>query len=141
MDLLDYYRNNLSYLRGLSDEFAAEFPKIARRLLISEYDCQDPYIERLLEGTAFLAAKVEKKLDEGYYPFMEALLNSIAPDALYPVPAGAILEVSPNPGEGGRCSKPVRFLKRLSPESIRRAGFPPPATRRSFTVPSAPRNT
>ncbi|MDR0551541.1 MAG: type VI secretion system baseplate subunit TssF, partial [Spirochaetaceae bacterium] len=99
MELLDYYRNNLSYLRGLSAEFAAEFPKIARRLLISEYDCQDPYIERLLEGTAFLAAKVEKKLDEGYYPFMESLLGSIAPDALYPVPAGAILEVFPNPGD------------------------------------------
>jgi type VI secretion system VasI/ImpG family protein len=99
MELLDYYRNNLTFFRGLSAEFAAEFPKIARRLLISEYDCQDPYIERLLEGTAFLAAKVEKKLDEGYYPFMESLLGSIAPDALYPVPAGAILEVFPNPGD------------------------------------------
>jgi type VI secretion system VasI/ImpG family protein len=96
MDLLDYYRDNLSYLRGLSAEFAAEFPKIARRLLLSEFDCQDPYIERLLEGTAFLAARVEKKLDEGYYPFLESVLGSIAPDALYPVPSGAVLEVSPN---------------------------------------------
>ena len=96
MDLLDYYRDNLSYLRRLSGEFAAEFPKIARRFLLSEIDCQDPYIERLLEGTAFLAAKVEKKLDEGYYPFLEAILNSVAPDTLFPIPSGAVLEVFPN---------------------------------------------
>ena len=96
MDLLDYYRDNLSYLRRLSGEFAADFPKIARRLLLSEIDCQDPYIERLLEGTAFLAARVEKKLDEGYYPFLEAVLNSVAPDSLYPIPSGAVLEVMPN---------------------------------------------
>jgi len=96
MDLLDYYRDNLSYLRRLSGEFAAEFPKIARRLLLTEVDCLDPYIERLLEGTAFLAGRVEKKLDDGYYPFLEAVLNSVAPDAVYPVPSGAVLEVFPN---------------------------------------------
>ena len=100
MDLLDYYRNNLGYLRHLSGEFAAEFPKIARRLLLSEVDCQDPYIERLLEGTAFLAARVEKKLDEGYYPFLEAVLNSVSPDSLYPIPSGAILELFANTSDG-----------------------------------------
>ena len=112
MDLLDYYRDNLSYLRSLSAEFAAEFPKIARRLLLSEFDCQDPYIERLLEGTAFLAARVEKKLDEGYYPFLESVLGSIAPDALYPVPSGAVLEFFPN----------------YSDETVRRGGFLPAGT-------------
>jgi type VI secretion system VasI/ImpG family protein len=96
MELLDYYRDNLSYLRHLSGEFAAEYPKIARRLLLSEVDCQDPYIERLLEGTAFLAARVEKKLDESYYPFLEAVLNSVAPDVIYPIPSGAVLEVFPD---------------------------------------------
>jgi type VI secretion system VasI/ImpG family protein len=99
MDLLDYYRDNLNYLRGLSSEFAAEFPKIARRLLLSEFDCEDPYIERLLEGTAFLAAKVEKKLDDGYYPFLESVLNSVAPSAVYPIPSGAVLELAVNMGD------------------------------------------
>jgi type VI secretion system VasI/ImpG family protein len=99
MDLLDYYRDNLNYLRGLSSEFAAEFPKIARRLLLSEFDCEDPYIERLLEGTAFLAAKVEKKLDDGYYPFLESVLNSVAPNAVYPIPSGAVLELMVNMGD------------------------------------------
>ncbi|MDR2105469.1 MAG: type VI secretion system baseplate subunit TssF, partial [Deferribacteraceae bacterium] len=93
MDFLDYYRDNLTYLRGLAAEFAVEFPKIADRLSLSEFECQDPYVERLLEGTAFLAARVEKKLDDGYSGFLESVLNSSAPSALYPIPSGAVAEL------------------------------------------------
>jgi type VI secretion system VasI/ImpG family protein len=96
MELLDYYRDNLAYIRNLAVEFAEEFPKIAGRLGLREFECDDPYIERLLEGTAFLSARVEKKLDDGYKNFLEAVLNSIAPGALYPIPSGAVLELSPN---------------------------------------------
>jgi type VI secretion system VasI/ImpG family protein len=98
MELLDYYRDNLSYLRNLAAEFAAEFPKIAGRLGLGEFECEDPYIERLLEGTAFLSARVEQKLDEGYNNLLESVLNSLSPNALYPLPAGAVLELALNYG-------------------------------------------
>lgn len=91
MDFLDYYRENLGYLRTLGAEFAAEFPKIAARLDLSSFECQDPYVERLLEGTAFLAARVNKKLDDGYTRLLESVLSSVAPDALYPVASGAVV--------------------------------------------------
>lgn len=93
MDFLDYYRENLGYLRTLGAEFAAEFPKIAARLNLSAFECQDPYVERLLEGTAFLAARVEKKLDDGYGRLLESVLGSVSPDALNPVVSGAVLEM------------------------------------------------
>jgi len=93
MDFLDYYRENLGYLRTLGAEFAAEFPKIAARLDLSAFECQDPYVERLLEGTAFLAARVEKKLDDGYGRLLESVLGSVSPDALNPVASGAVLEM------------------------------------------------
>ncbi|MDR2394372.1 MAG: type VI secretion system baseplate subunit TssF [Treponema sp.] len=96
MELLDYYRDNLTYLRNLSAEFSAEFPKIAGRLGLGEFECEDPYIERLLEGTAFLSARVEKKLDEGYTNLLESILNSVAPSTLYPIPSGAVLELDLN---------------------------------------------
>lgn len=92
MDFLDYYRENLGYLRTLGAEFAEEFPKIAARLGLSSFDCRDPYVERLLEGTAFLAARVEKKLDDGHKRLLESVLNSVAPDALYPIASGAVIE-------------------------------------------------
>jgi type VI secretion system VasI/ImpG family protein len=96
MELLDYYRDNLAYIRNSAVEFAAEFPKIAGRLGLGDFECEDPYIERLLEGTAFLSARVEKKLDDGYKNFLESVLNSIAPGALYPIPSGAVLELDLN---------------------------------------------
>lgn len=96
MDFLDYYRENLGYLRTLGAEFAAEFPKIAARLDLSAFECQDPYVERLLEGTAFLAARVEKKLDDGYGRLLESVLGSVSPDALNPVASGAVLELRPD---------------------------------------------
>jgi type VI secretion system VasI/ImpG family protein len=96
MEFLDYYRENLVYIRNLAVEFAAEFPKIAGRLGLREFECEDPYIERLLEGTAFLSARVEKKLDDGYKNLLESALNSISPSTLYPVPSGAVLELNLN---------------------------------------------
>jgi type VI secretion system VasI/ImpG family protein len=96
MELLDYYRDNLTYLRNLAAEFSAEFPKIAGRLGLGEFECEDPYIERLLEGTAFLSARVEKKLDEGYTHLLESVLNSVAPSVLYPIPSGAVVELGLN---------------------------------------------
>ncbi|MDR1986076.1 MAG: type VI secretion system baseplate subunit TssF [Treponema sp.] len=96
MELLDYYRDNLTYLRNLAAEFSAEFPKIAGRLGLGEFECEDPYIERLLEGTAFLSARVEKKLDEGYANLLESILNSVSPSVLYPIPSGAVLELALN---------------------------------------------
>ena len=92
MDFLDYYRDNLGYLRTLGAEFAEEFPKIASRLSLTSFDCRDPYVERLLEGTAFLAARVEKKLDDGHKRLLESVLNSVVPDALYPIASGAVVE-------------------------------------------------
>lgn len=86
-EFLDYYRDNLSFFRKLSAEFASEFPKIASRLDLNALECQDPFVERLLEGTAFLTARIEKKLDEGYPRFVNSILQSVCPQVLSPIPA------------------------------------------------------
>ncbi|MCQ2966231.1 MAG: type VI secretion system baseplate subunit TssF [Alphaproteobacteria bacterium] len=94
MDFLDYYRENLTYLRDLGGEFANEFPKIAGRLDLTKFDCADPYVERLLEGTAFLSARVEKRLDDGYKYFLEAVLASVSPEILTPIVSGAVVQLN-----------------------------------------------
>ncbi|MGN1281795.1 MAG: type VI secretion system baseplate subunit TssF [Succinivibrio sp.] len=93
-DFLDYYSDNLSFIRKLGAEFAKEYPKIASRLDINSLECQDPFIERLLEGTAFLSARVEKKLDDGNDRFLESIILSLAPDVLSPIPSVCILKGS-----------------------------------------------
>ncbi len=87
---LDYYKDNLHFLRVLSNEFAGQFPKIASRLEINEVNCKDPFVERLLEGAAFLCARIEKRLDEGHPRFLESILNQCAPFALLPIVSTAI---------------------------------------------------
>ena len=64
--MLEYYNQELQHIRESAAEFAAEFPKIASRLTLSGIDCADPYVERLLEGFAYLSARVHLKLDAEY---------------------------------------------------------------------------
>lgn len=91
-EFLDYYGDNLAFIRKLSTEFASEFPKIASRLDISNLECIDPFVERLLEGTAFLCAKVEQKLDAGYPELLNGILQALAPNLLAPVPSCGVLQ-------------------------------------------------
>uniref|UniRef100_UPI0025D4CC7F type VI secretion system baseplate subunit TssF n=1 Tax=uncultured Thiodictyon sp. TaxID=1846217 RepID=UPI0025D4CC7F len=60
---LEYYNRELRFMREMGGELAAEFPKIAARLGLESFECADPYVERLLEGFAFLAARVQLKID------------------------------------------------------------------------------
>jgi len=64
--LLHYYNRELQHLREMGGEFAKEFPKIAGRLGLEGFECADPYVERMLEGFGFLAARIQLKLDAEY---------------------------------------------------------------------------
>ncbi len=98
--LLHHYNRELGHLRELGAEFAAEFPKIAARLgLNGSEPAQDPHVERLLEGTAFLAARVQLKLDAEFPRFTEQLLAMLYPHYLAPTPAMLIAQCQPMPGD------------------------------------------
>jgi type VI secretion system protein ImpG len=97
-----YYNDELRYLRDLSVEFAQEFPKVAGRLGISSMsgmEVADPYVERLLEGVAFLAARVQLKLDAEFPRFTQALLEIVYPHYLAPTPSMLVAQLRPDAGE------------------------------------------
>lgn len=98
--LLHYYNRELSYLRELGGEFAKHFPKIAGRLGLDEFECTDPYVERLLEGFAFLAARVQLKIDAEYPRFTEGLMSILTPHLLAPTPSMAIVRFRPTQKQG-----------------------------------------
>jgi len=98
--LVDYYNRELQHLRELGGEFAKAFPKIAGRLGLEGFECADPYVERLLEGFAFLAARIQLKLDAEFPAFTEYLLEMVYPHYLAPLPSMAIVELQPSPTEG-----------------------------------------
>ena len=106
---LKFYENELDHLRNSAGRFATEFPKIARRLQLSSNECADPYVERLLEGVAFLTARIARKLDDGLQDFPETLLNQMAPEFNAPVPSRAIVQILPDKGTPSRLPQGTVF--------------------------------
>lgn len=93
--LLRYYKQELEFVREMGAEFAAEYPKIAGRLAMSGVEVADPYVERLLEGFAFLTARVQLKLDAEFPRFTNHLLESLFPNYLAPIPSMAVVQIQP----------------------------------------------
>ena len=98
--LLNYYNRELQYVRELGGEFAKQFPKIAGRLGLDAFECADPYVERLLEGFAFLSARIHLKLDAEFPRFTEHLLEMVYPHYLTPTPSMAVVQFQPNQKQG-----------------------------------------
>jgi type VI secretion system protein ImpG len=97
--LLQYYNRELQFLRELGGEFAQEFPKIAGRLGLEGFECTDPYVERLLEGFSFLAARVQLKIDAEFPGFTQHLLEIFYPHYLAPTPSMLIARFALDPTE------------------------------------------
>ena len=97
--LLHHYNIELEFMREMGNEFASHFPKVAGRLGMEGLECADPYVERLLEGFAFLTARVQLKIEEEYPRFCQHLLEIVYPDYLAPLPSMTIVQVEPDCGD------------------------------------------
>lgn len=94
--LLEYYNRELQFIREMGAEFAAQYPRIAARLGLDGTECADPYVERLLEGVAFLTARVQLKIDARHPEFTQHLMEMVYPHFLAPVPSCAVAEFEPD---------------------------------------------
>jgi type VI secretion system protein ImpG len=97
--LLQHYNLELQHLRETGAEFAEQFPKIAARLGMHGLEVDDPYVERLLEGVGFLAARVQLKLEAEFPRFSQALLEIVYPHYLAPTPSMLIAQLTPDPND------------------------------------------
>jgi type VI secretion system protein ImpG len=91
-ELLNYYERELAYLRRLGVEFAQKYPKVASRLQLEQSRCDDPHVERLLEGFAFLAARLHLKIDDEFPELTQSLLGILFPHFIRPLPSVTIAE-------------------------------------------------
>lgn len=114
--LLNYYEQELTYIREMGAEFAKKYPKIAGRLLLEPDKCEDPFTERLIEAFAFISGRIHKKIDDGFPEITESLLSIIYPHYNNPVPSMSIVKFEPVkqniPGSGYRIdNKTMLFSK------------------------------
>ena len=102
--LLHYYERELGHLSEMGAEFAQQFPKIAARLGMNGLEVADPYVERLIEGAAFLAARVQLKIDSEFPRFTQSLLEIVYPHYLAPTPSMLIAQLHPDKDDPGLAS-------------------------------------
>ena len=94
---LPYYNRELAALRKLAGDFAETHQKVAGRLRLTPDAVDDPHVERLLEGVAFLAARAQQRLDDEFPEITDALLGTLFPHYLAPVPSAAIVQFGCQP--------------------------------------------
>jgi len=98
-EFLDFYNRELGVLREQAAEFAQEYPGVAERLGGLVADRTDPMISGLLEGSAFLAARVQLKLKHEFADFTTNLIDQLTPQYLAPTPSFLLTEIAPKFGD------------------------------------------
>ena len=97
--LLRFYNDELGYLREEAREFGEEHETVAGRLGLKTPTDPDPYVERLLEGVAYLGARVQLKIADQHPEFTQHLLHAIQPHFLAPMPSICVAGIEPRDGD------------------------------------------
>ena len=92
---LRYYDAEMRYLREAGKEFAEAFPDRAAQLNLDKPGAQDPYVERLFEGFAFLMGRLREKLDDDLPELTEGLVSLLWPHYLRTIPSLSVVELVP----------------------------------------------
>ncbi len=95
----DYYEAELRLLHDSALEFAKAYPEQAGMLNLNEVKDRDPYIERLLEGMAYLTAQIRQHIDDDIPEISETLLNQLWPHFLRPYPSASVANFTPRIGQ------------------------------------------
>ncbi len=98
--MLDYYQQEMMYLRRSGANFATQYPKIAQNLNMSGTGSMDPHVQRLIESFAFLTGRLQKELDNSYVQFTMTLLGVLYPQFTTPFPSSAIASFRLSPHLG-----------------------------------------
>ena len=95
-DFLERYDEELRFLREEGQRFALAHPQVAGELGLSARGAADPHLERLLEGAAFLTARVHERIGLEQVAFAEQMLARLAPHWDTPTPCMARVVLEPD---------------------------------------------
>ena len=106
--LIEAYLAELEALREHGHELAGRYPDLAGRLDIGPRSSRDPHVERVVESSAFLAARLRLLVESEASELPRAVLALLAPTLIEPVPSMALVRFS-----GGRQARRVQRGTRL----------------------------
>ncbi|QMV16180.1 type VI secretion system baseplate subunit TssF [Vibrio spartinae] len=87
-----YFREELSFLKEQGKRFTEIHPQLSRFL---HGQVTDPDVERLLEGFAFLTARLREKVEDEFPELTHSIINMLWPNYLRPVPSMSIVAFQP----------------------------------------------
>ncbi|MBS0358082.1 MAG: type VI secretion system baseplate subunit TssF, partial [Proteobacteria bacterium] len=93
--MYEYFQSEMQHLHDSAQEFAEVYPKQASMLNLKSMQSKDPHIERLLEGTAYLTAHIQRRLDDDLSEFSDCMVHHLWPEILKPYPSALIAKFSP----------------------------------------------
>ncbi len=141
--LLPHFERELALLRQGMERFERDFPNAAVRLSLAGGLSDDPGVGHMMQGAAWLYARASQRIGDHVPEFTEAILETVFPAYLRPVPSCAIAQFDVSrlfedrtqtltvPRGTGLASRPslCRFATvcdvTLAPLEIRRVQFAP----------------
>jgi type VI secretion system protein ImpG len=100
-EFVDLYNQELKLFYEHAAEFAQDYPAIADRLGGLKEGHSDPMFAALLQGAAFLAARVQLKMKDEFPEFTHNLIEQLLPGFLAPSPSAILARVKPVFGDPG----------------------------------------
>ena len=92
MTLNRYFRDELTFLKEQGKAYADHKPQLSRFLNARN---ADPDVDRLLEGFAFLTARLREKVDDEFPELTHSIIHMLWPNYLRPVPSLTMVQFSP----------------------------------------------
>ena len=108
MGIEKYFEREYNFLQAAGEDFAKKHPTLGSRLRMSERERKDPFVERLYEGFAFLAGRIQERLDDEFPEIAGGILEILFPNLLKPFPSCSILQLK---SKLGAISKPILVKK------------------------------
>ena len=90
--LYGFYQDELAFIREEIREFGGRFNKVASRLHLASGSVEDPHVSRLVDSFALLTARLRLKIEDEFPEICQAMLQSLYPQYLAPVPSMAICQ-------------------------------------------------
>lgn len=99
-ELLPYYERELDFIRKAAADFGADHPDRAAALHLHRNGSDDPHVERILEGFALIAGRIQHRMDEEFPEITNSLLELLYPHLVRPVPSLATVQFAVDPELG-----------------------------------------
>ncbi len=94
---LEYFQQEMEYIKYMSTLFAQQYPKVARRLELTSDNITDPHVARLVESFAYVSSKLNREIEDEFPRITTSLLSVLYPQYVSPIPSMSVAQFQVSP--------------------------------------------